>query len=149
MKRFAYLLPLLILLCGCPKSTVVNPPVPPPTNPDHSVTLKWNQSEADSPVCSATVTSSCLSGYSEGTVSGSTFTPLHTDTMAVCTGTTQPLSCTTTFNTAALPIGNVIFGLVLNYIDQNSAAQTVSAVTTPAPTTVAADAPTSLTVTVQ
>ena len=148
MKRFACLLPLLVLLCGCPKSVVVSPPVP-PVNPDHTVTLSWSQSEADSPVCSGTVTSSCLSGYSEGTVTGTTFTSLHTDTMAVCTGTTQPLACTTTFNTAALPIGSVTFGLVLNYVDQNSAAQALPAVTTAAPTIVAADAPTALVAKVQ
>jgi hypothetical protein len=143
-----WFLPLVLLFAGC-HNNVVTPPVVPPTNADHTVTLSWSQSEADSPVCSATVTTSCLSGYSEGTMSGATFTSLHTDTMAVCTGTAEPLSCTTTFQTAALPIGSVTFGLVLNYVDQNGAAQKLAAVTTASAIQVAADSPTALTATVQ
>jgi hypothetical protein len=148
MKRLLLLLPLIVLLGGCTKTTAINPPAPPP-NADHSVTLSWSQSEADSPVCSSTVTSSCLSGYSEGTVNGTTFTSLHTDTMAVCTGTTEPLACTTTFNTAALPIGSVTFGLVLDYVNATGTASTLAAITTATPITVAADAPTALTAAVQ
>lgn len=147
LLRFAPLL-LVALLCGCPKSVVVTPPGP-PINPDHTVTLTWSQSEADSPVCSTAVTSSCLSGYNEGVVSGTTFTSLHTDTMAVCTGSTQPLSCTATFQTAALPIGSVTFGLVLNYLNSAGTASSLAPVVTATATTVAADAPTGLTATVQ
>jgi hypothetical protein len=148
MKKIFLLLPLILMLAGCPKTVAVNPPTP-PINPDHTVTLSWSQSEADSPICSTSVVSSCLSGYSEGTVSGTTFTALHTDTMTVCTGTTEPLSCTTTFQTAALPIGAITFGLKLNYVDENGEAQSLAAITTSAPVTVAADAPTGLAVTVQ
>lgn len=148
MKRILLLLPLVVLLAGCTKTVAVNPPTP-PINPDHTVTLAWSQSEADSPVCSTTVTSSCLSGYSEGTVSGTTFTSLHTDTMAVCTGTTEPLPCATTFQTAALPIGSVTFGLVLNYVNASGTASSLAAIAAAAPIAVAADAPTSLTATVQ
>jgi len=147
MKRFLLIVGVL-LLAGCTKTVAVNPPAPTPVV-DHTITLSWSQSEADSPVCSATITRSCLSGYSEGTVSGTTFTSLHTDAMTVCTGTTQPESCTTTFNSSALAIGSVTFGLVLDYIDQNGAAQVLPAVTTATPTTVAADAPTSLVATVK
>lgn len=131
-------------MVGC-KNNVVTPPV---TNADHTVTLKWSQNEADNPPCSATVTKSCLSGYTEGFVFGGTTTALHSDDMSVCTGTTEPLSCTTTFQTAALPIGTVNFSLVLNYVDGNGAAQSLAAVTTGTATTVAADAPTSFSATV-
>jgi hypothetical protein len=148
MRKSLLLLPLVALLAaGCTKNTAVNPPAPPP-NADHSVTLAWTQSEADSPPCSATVTVSCFSGYSEGTVNGGTFASLHTDTMAVCTGTAQPMPCTTTFNTAALPIGSVTFGLVLNYVDQTGTAKSLAAVTTATATQVAADSPSNFTATV-
>lgn len=141
---------LVALLCfaGCHNNTATVPTTP-PANADHTVTLNWSQSEADSPVCSSTVTTSCLSGYSEGTVSGTTFTSLHTDTMAVCTGTTEPLPCTTTFQTAALPIGSVTFGLVLNYVNSSGTASSLAAITTATSITVSADSPTALTATVE
>jgi hypothetical protein len=148
MKHFVLLGALVALLAGCAaKTTAVNPPAPPP-NADHTVTLAWQQNEADNVPCSSTVTTSCLAGYSEGTVNGSTFTSLHADTMAVCTGTAEPLPCTTVFQTAALPIGSVTFGLVLEYVNSAGTASSLAAVSTASPTTIAADAPTGFTATV-
>lgn len=139
----------LLFLAGCSHSTAVNPPAPPPANADHSITLSWTQSEANNGACSSTVTTSCLSGYTEGYLSGTTKVSLHTDTMAVCTGSNSAaLACTSTFN-GTLPIGSVTFYVVLNYADSNGNAQSLAAVTTATATQVAADAPTGLTAAVQ
>jgi hypothetical protein len=144
MKRCAWVV-LLLFLAGCKANPT---PPPPPVNADHSITMLWSQSEANNGPCSTSVTTSCLSGYSEGYMNGTTFEMLHTDTMAVCSGTAEPLACTTMFN-ATIPIGSIEFALVLDYKDQNGAAQTVAAVTTATPISVAADAPSGLTVTIQ
>lgn len=134
----------MLLLVGC--AARVTPPTSPP-NPDHSVTLSWQQNFADAPACTSTVTTSCLNGYSEGYLSGTTQVQLHTDSTAVCAGTTQPENCTTTFN-SPLPIGGVTFYLILNYTDQTGSAKALAAITSGA-VNVAADAPTGFTVTVQ
>ena len=66
----------------------------------------------------------CLSG-------ATTEVQLHTDTLSVCSGATQPESCTSTFN-ATLPIGDVAFYVVTTYNDQNGAAGATAAATSPA-----------------
>lgn len=140
------LLPLvLLLLAGC---AAHNTPVQPPSPLiDHTITLKWNQSFVNNPACSSTVTSSCYTGFEEGTAIGTTLTKLHTDTPAVCSGTTQPESCTTTFN-AQIPIGAVTFYVEADYLDQNGTAQVTTA-TSSSSVQVAADAPSGLTASVQ
>ncbi len=150
---------LAALACaGCAaQKTAVNPPAPAPANGDHSITLTWQQTFADSPACSSTVTASCISGFSEGYVSGSSQEQLHTDTTAVCTGSAQPETCTSTFN-GVLPIGVVTFYVNTAYVDQNGAACSGAAAgttggaadceaatdTTANPPTIGADAATNL-----
>jgi hypothetical protein len=122
------------------------PPVTPPAvdehkKPleDHSISLTWQQSFVNNNACSSTVTTSCISGFNEGYVVGAsqTQTQLHTDAAAVCTGTTQPEICTSTFN-GLVPIGNVIFYVATTYVDQNGAAGVTSAALS-APVAVSAD----------
>ena len=129
----------LLLLTGCSASRQISAPQPSkyPKAEDHSITLTWDQSFANNNACSATVTVSCISGFNEGYLQGATQVQLHVDTTAVCTGTTQPEACASTFN-GLLPIGNVTFYVVTTYVDQNG----VAGVTVPAlsaPVAVGAD----------
>jgi len=142
-------LPLLcvLLFAGCPKSPIVNPPGPAPVA-DHSIAFTWNQSFANNGACSTTVTTSCISGFNEGFITGtSTQNQLHTDTAAVCTGTTQPETCASTFN-GVLPIGNDVFYVATTYVNSSGTAGVTSAALSPA-VAVGADASTNVTVTVQ
>jgi len=139
MKR---LLLLSLLLSGCAVRRV-----PPPVIVDHSIAFTWNQSFANNGACSATVTTSCISGFNEGYLSGATQVQLHTDIATVCTGSTQPESCASTFN-GILPIGNIVFYVVTTYVDQNGVAGvTAAALSSAVP--VGADAATNVKVTVQ
>lgn len=143
LHRFLYS-GLLFLLIGCSHNTAVAPPALPPSTPaDHSITLSWTQSFADNFACSSTVTTSCMSSYTEGYMNGTTPVTLHTDTMAVCTGATQPETCTTTFS-SPLPIGAVSFFITLNYVDSTGAANSLTPVTTASPIQISADAPVGL-----
>ena len=147
MKRIAAtaLLVAMLALAGCPKSTTVTPPAPPPTNADHSITFTWTQTFADNSPCSTTVTTSCYTGFNEGYLAGTTLTQLHTDTTAVCTTATSA-NCTSTFN-GTVAIGTVTFYVNATYLDQNGVAAVTS---TPAEgsTAVTADSPTALNVVV-
>lgn len=136
------------LLCGCAtQSATVSPPAGPGINPDHVISMAFNQSFADNPPCSTTVTSSCISGYLEGYISATGVdTQLHTDTIAICNATSG--ACTTTFN-GIIPLGSLNFYIVQQYIDQNSRAQVSPALNTASPTQVNTDPATGLTVTVQ
>jgi hypothetical protein len=139
MKKLLIL--AVIVLAGCPKHVVPTPP-----NADHAITLTFNQSFANNSPCSATVTTSCISGFNEGYISGATNIQQHTDTTAICTVSTG--ACKTTYN-ATLPIGSLNFFVVTTYLDQNGVAGVTAAATTAAPTQVAADMPTGLTANVQ
>lgn len=137
------LIPLvLLLLAGCAAhNTPVQPPSPP--NKDHLVTLTWSQSFANNKACSSTVTVSCISGFQEGTIVGTTETQFHADSLTttpgMCTGTGDPLSCTTQFN-AMLPLGAVNFYVLTTGIDQNGNAVTAAnPATTATPSQVALD----------
>lgn len=121
MKRLAAIL-LAVLAAGCSAARITAPqPDDKHKLVDHTITLTWNQSTVNNGFCSATVTTSCISGFNEGYVVGTAQTQLHTDTPAVCSGTTRPLNCTSTFN-GIIPIGNDVFYVVTTYLDQNGAA---------------------------
>lgn len=146
LHRFLYS-GLLFLLIGCSHNTAVAPPALPPSTPaDHSITLSWTQSFADNFACSSTVTTSCISGFQEGYVSGSTNVQQHTDTSAICN--TASGACTTTYS-GTLPIGAVTFYVITTYVDASGTAGTTAADTTASPIQVAADVPTGLTAKVQ
>lgn len=120
-------------LGGC-KARVPSPGPTPAPAADHSITLTWQQSFANNPSCSSTVAVSCISGFDEGYQSDpSTDVQLHTDSAQVCAGTTQPESCTSTFN-GTLPIGNVTFYVKTQYKDQaGTAGETAAALSSAVP----------------
>jgi hypothetical protein len=111
-------------MAGCGAKAPV-PPAPVPQT-DHSLTITWNQSFANNPACSATVTTSCITGFVEGYLDAAgKAVQLHTDTVAVCSGPTDPLSCTSTFN-ATFAMGQVTFYVATTYVDLNGSANTTS-----------------------
>jgi hypothetical protein len=120
---------LALFLAGC-ASRPPAPPPPPPLNLDHTISLTWSQSFANNSACSSSVTVSCISGFNEGYLQGATQVQLHTDTAAVCTGTTDPKNCASTFN-GILPIGNVTFYVTTTFNDQNGVAGVTSAANSP------------------
>ncbi len=131
MNRFKLFPALLaLILFGCAAHNPIPPPVP-PNSLDHSITLTWNQSFANNVACSGTVTTSCISGFNEGYLSGASQVQLHTDTTAVCTGTTQPEACTSTFN-GLLPIGSVTFYVTTTYVNQSGVAGLATPADSPA-----------------
>ncbi len=145
MKRI--LICLALFCCGC---GVRNVPTPDPLHKpliDHTITLNWSQSFVNNVACSSIVTTSCISGFNEGYVVGTVQTQLHTDTNTVCTGTTQPLSCTSTFN-GIIPIGNDVFYVATTYFDQNGVAGVSPASFSPG-VAVGADSATNVKATVQ
>lgn len=138
-----------LLLAGCSAShiTAQQPDLNKHKLVDHTITLTWNQSTVNNGFCSSTVTTSCISGFNEGYVVGTAQTQLHTDTPAVCSGTTQPLNCTSTF-TGIVPIGNDVFYVVTTSLDQNGAEGVTTAALSPA-VPVSADAAVNVKATVQ
>ena len=141
--RYLSYLGLVIFLAGC--THIVPTPVPPAV--DHTITFTFNQSFANNGACSTTVTTSCISGFNEGYLSGSTQVQLNTALPSVCTGTTQPETCTSTFN-GVLPIGSLTFFVSTTYINASGVAGVTTADLS-SPVNVAADPATNLNVTVQ
>lgn len=138
---------LLFVLAGCAHNTGTNPPAPPPANADHTITLTFQQNFADNPPCSATVTTSCINGFDEGYAAGAAQTQLHTDTAAICTGSTQPENCSTTFN-AVVPLGPVVFYVTTTGVNASGAAVASSSAEAPA-VNVALDPPAGVVASVQ
>lgn len=128
---------LLLTVSGCSSHRPIQPDRKPKPNLDHSITGTWNQSFANNGACSTTVTTSCISGFNIGYLSGATQVQLHNDAASVCTGTTQPESCTSTFN-GLLPIGSITFYVATTFVDQNGVAG-VTPIATSAPVQVGAD----------
>lgn len=150
MLRSVKLLPLLCLLfAGCSAHQVaVNPPGNPP-NADHTIKLDWTQSFANNKACSATITTSCINGFQEGYMVGSTPTQMHADTTTtICSGSSDPLSCTTTFN-GLLPLGQVNFYVITTGVDQNGAATFSTSTQTATPSNVTLDSAQNVKATVQ
>lgn len=148
MKKLLACSLLLMALVGCAAHVPVSSPTPAKKrNDDHSISFTWNQSFANNGACSATVTTSCISGFNEGYLSGATQVQLHSDTSGVCTGATQPEPCASTFN-GVLPIGAVVFYVATTYVDQSGVAG-VTAIATSSPVQVGADASTNVKVVVQ
>ncbi|MGH9740560.1 MAG: hypothetical protein ACRD4X_18530 [Candidatus Acidiferrales bacterium] len=104
-------------LAGCAaKKTAVNPPRNPPSQQDWTITATWQENFTNFIPCSSTVTKGCVSGFTWGYLQGTSQVSLKTSAPGVCTGTTQPETCTDTVN-ATLGIGPVTFFCVANYID--------------------------------
>jgi hypothetical protein len=137
MKRLPLLAVFLLLGCGGVRNPITVNTQQHKKLEDHSISMTWQQSFVNNNACSSTVTTSCISGFSEGYMVGTSQTQLHTDTAAVCSGTTQPENCASTFN-GLIPIGNVVFYVATTFIDQNGAAGVTSAALSP-PVPVSAD----------
>jgi hypothetical protein len=118
---------LLLLLCGiclasaglggCVHSAPVTPPAPPPTK-DWTITATWNYDFTNFKPCSATLTSGCISGFTWGYMLGTTQVAIKTSAPSVCTGSTQPETCTDTGN-STLGIGTVTMYCVADYVDNS------------------------------
>lgn len=137
---------LTAALAGCRAHGIAPSPTP-VSAADHSITLNWQQSFANNPPCSATITTSCISGFGAGylDISGKQ-QQFTTQTTAACTVTNNVGACTATVN-ATLPIGIITFWVVTMYNDQNGAAGETKA-NLSAGVVVGADTPTALAVTI-
>jgi hypothetical protein len=97
----------------------------------------------------ASVTSGCITGFTWGYLNAQgAQVPLKTSLVTVCSGTTQPESCTDTAN-SQLPIGSDTFTIVVNYIDSAGKPQVTSPVTSSSPTVIAAGLPQGFTIAAQ
>lgn len=145
MKK-ALLLALALALTGCAKH--VTPPPPPPPPLDFPVTIHFGYDFTNFFACSTSVTKGCISGFTWGYLQGNAQVALHTASVAVCTGATQPQSCTELVN-SQLPIGSLTFYVVANYVDNAGVVGKTAPGTTATPSVVPADVPTNVTETHQ
>ena len=129
MKRILLLLCGLCLVAGCgPKTVASNPPAPPSPTKDWTITATWTYNSTDSPLCTSSVTTGCVTGFTWGYLSGSgAVVSLKTSPASVCTGSTEPLPCTDN-TTSVLPIGTSGFQIVTNYLTNAGVASTTSPV---------------------
>lgn len=144
-KTIAVILFGIISLAGCAAHNApVNPPSP---TQDWTITATWNEDFTNFVPCSSTVTKGCVSGFTWGYLQGTTQVPLKTSAVTVCTGTTQPETCTDSTN-SVLGIGSVTFYCIANYVD-NSATTGSTGPVDSSSQTVSLGSPTNLTVTKQ
>ena len=145
MKLRLLLACLLLCLTGC-KATVTTPP----TSPQKDWAISWGFSYnfTNYAVCSASVTTGCISGFTLGYQNGATFVPLTTVTTTACAGTTQPETCTGTFN-AQLPIGTMTGAVEANYLNNAGVASESAVGELATSSTVAAGTPVVTTFTFQ
>lgn len=119
-----------LMLAGCSTQPVhITTPPPPPTTVDFPVTVTWQYDFTNFFPCSTTVTKGCINTFSVGYQSGSMQVVLNTAPVTACTGTTQPESCTTSFNTK-LPVSpspGLTWSVVTNFLDVNGNAGSTSA----------------------
>lgn len=143
---------LSIVAAGCGARTVVTvpPPTPSPSgNADFVLDWAWQQSVANSPLCTASVTTSCVKSFTWGySVSGAQ-TPVKTTSLPYSACPAQipnpaDLSCQTAANGAGivqfydtanslLPLGGTGSTpyVVTNWVDMNGNAQATSPATAP------------------
>lgn len=129
-------------LSGCHSSSA---PVPPAPNRDWTITATFKYDFTNYSICSATITRGCATGFTWGYSQGGTQVPLKTSPTSICTGATQPQTCTDTVN-SVLGIGPTVFYVTANGIDNGGAAVT-SGVNNSAIDNVVLIVPTGLTVT--
>jgi hypothetical protein len=150
MKKILGIAILAVFLCGCPNTpVVVTPPAPAPTPVDFTIDTNAQFSFTNFPACSASVSKSCVSGFSWGfVVSGVQGAPVKTTPIAsfvACPATLpsppditcmQPTDSAgnnlmVDFGNSLLPIGGTGATIywVTNGIDQNGNAVQSSSVT--------------------
>lgn len=118
-------LALGLVLSGCHgASTVPVTTTPPPSpNPDWTLVAKFNFDFTNYVPCSTAVTKGCITGFTFGYSQSGSNVPLKTSTVSICTGATQPQTCTDTVN-SVLGIGPTVFYVTANGIDNSGAAVT-------------------------
>ena len=118
MRTIRTLAIVVLGLSGCAGQRPAPTPIPPSPIKDWTVTATWSYDFTNFPICSATVTKGCISGFTWGYLQGSTQIPLKTSPTSACSGATQPETCTDTAN-SQLGIGSVIPYGIANGIDNN------------------------------
>jgi hypothetical protein len=108
---------LAVGLSGCPNVST-NPPAPP--NPDWKITASWQYDFSNFVPCSASITKGCVNSFTWGYVQGGALVPLKTSSISVCSGATQPQTCTDTVN-STLGIGAYNIYVVANGVDNTGA----------------------------
>lgn len=132
ISKLAILLGVIITLSGCGMNpVVVNPPLGP--NKDWAISISWQYDFTNFAKCSASVTKGCISNFTWGYTQGSTSVPLKTSATSVCSGSSQPQSCSDTAN-SLLGIGPVSFYAIANGVDNNGAAVSSTQVASPSQT---------------
>ncbi len=102
-----------------------------------------------SPASGPSITSGCITGFTWGYLNAQGVqVPLKTSPVSVCSGASQPQSCTDTAN-SQLPIGSDTFTIVVNYIDAAGKPQVTSPVTSASPTVITAGLPQGFTISAQ
>lgn len=117
----------------------------PPSIADWTLTITFTYDFTNFPVCSATVTKGCVSGFNWGYIQSANSITVKTSPTTICAGTTQPLTCTDTANTQ-LGIGPTTYFVDAVGVDNNGAAVT-SVDGTSAPDNIVIGVPTTPTVT--
>ena len=119
----------VLLLAGCAAKPPVTPPPPPPVK-DWTITVTFNYDFTNFVPCSATVTKGCITGFTWGYLQSGASIPLKTSAVTVCTGVTQPETCTDVTN-STLGIGPITYYAIANGIDNNGAAVSSTPGTSP------------------
>ena len=142
-------------LASCTKTVPVTPPAPSPVNKDWLITASFSYNFTNYMQCSPSaasgtnVTSGCITGFTWGYLNAQgEQVPLKTSPVTVCSGASQPQTCSDTAN-SQLPIGSDVFTIVVNYIDAAGKPQVTSAVTSATPTVIAAGLPQGFTISTQ
>ena len=125
MTKRLLLIGLAVFCVGCAAQRPTPIPVPPTPLRDWTITANWNYDFTNTPQCSTTITVGCINGFTWGYLKGTTQVPLSTITppLIACTGATQPMACTVTVN-STVGIGNIVFYIVANGLDNNGVAST-------------------------
>lgn len=119
MKKLIGLSLFVLSLSGCHAAA----PVPPGPNKDWAITATFKFDFSNYLSCSATVTKGCVNGFTFGYSQGGTQIPLKTSPTSICTGATQPQTCTDTVN-SVLGIGPTVYYVTTNGIDNSGVAVT-------------------------
>jgi hypothetical protein len=134
---------LTVPATGVPTETCPTWMLVPPPGQDWTITITFTYDFTNFVPCSATVTKGCISGFTWGYTAGGVGTPLKTSPPTICTGTTQPMTCTD-MTTSMLGIGTWNAYAIANGFDNSGNAVTSTTATSPT-YTVTIGAPANLT----
>lgn len=136
---------LLILVSGCMGQGQTAPPKTLRVKKDFQITVGWSYNFTNMISCMPPDSTGCLTSFSWGYIAGDGVTQiqLKISPLTICTGSTQPLTCTDSIN-AKLPIGSLTFYTTINYIDTTGHPGTVTT-TTANPSLVSSPSPSNFT----